>query len=118
MFGRGIYLAENASKSDEYAKEGDGVFMGQCALLVCRAVAGSVLTVQDTGDYSGCVRSGEYDSVCGDRLRAVGTFREMVFFEEAAVCTEFIVLYARIYAEDLHLESPRLASPAEVCTSP
>ena len=35
MFGPGIYLAENASKSDEYAKEGDGIFVGQCALLLC-----------------------------------------------------------------------------------
>ena len=26
MFGPGVYLAENASKSDEYAKEGGGIF--------------------------------------------------------------------------------------------
>merc|ERR1712032_983861 len=42
MFGPGLYLAENASKSDEYAKEGAGIFVGQYALLLCRALAGRV----------------------------------------------------------------------------
>mmetsp|Transcript_1155 Transcript_1155/g.2854 ORF Transcript_1155/g.2854 Transcript_1155/m.2854 type:complete len:978 (+) Transcript_1155:55-2988(+) len=97
MFGPGIYLAENASKSDEYAKEGSGVYVGLCAMLLCRAVAGRVLTVDSAGDCSARVRSGEFDSVCGDRLAAAGTFREMVFFHGEAVYPEFIVIYARIY---------------------
>lgn len=42
------------------------------------------------------VRAG-YDSVCGDRLKAVGTFREMVFFNEEAVYPEFIVIYTRVF---------------------
>ncbi|CAE8584600.1 unnamed protein product [Polarella glacialis] len=95
MFGPGIYLAENVSKSDEYAKEGDGVFTGQFAILVCRAVAGRVLIVTDAGNYKPRVDSGEADTVCGDRLSAVGTFREMIFFDEAAVMPEYIVLYMR-----------------------
>jgi hypothetical protein len=95
MFGPGIYLAENASKSDEYAKEGDGVFVGQYAMLICRAVAGRVLTVTQPGDYSAQVKSLEYDSICGDRLSAVGTFREMVFFREEAVYPEYIAIYTR-----------------------
>ena len=41
------------------------------------------------------LRAGGYDSVCGDRLAAVGTFREMVFFHEEAVYPEFIVIYTR-----------------------
>lgn len=97
MFGPGLYLAENSSKSDEYAKEGDGVFVGQYAMLICRAVAGRVLTVTEPGDYSGKVQSQEYDSVCGDRLSAVGTFREMVFFSEEAVYAEYIAIYVREY---------------------
>jgi len=97
MFGPGIYLAENASKSDEYAKEGSGVFAGQYALLVCRAVAGKVFTAQDGGDYSPKVRSGHHDSVCGDRAAAVGTFREMIFFESSSVYCEFIITYLREY---------------------
>merc|ERR1712187_446451 len=97
MFGPGIYLAENSSKSDEYAKEGDGVFQGQYAMLICRGVAGRVLTVKQPGDYSQKVKNEEYDSVCGDRLSAVGTFREMVFFNEDAVYAEYIVIYVREY---------------------
>eukprot|EP00931_Biecheleriopsis_adriatica_P079990 TRINITY_DN5334_c0_g1_i1.p1 TRINITY_DN5334_c0_g1~~TRINITY_DN5334_c0_g1_i1.p1 ORF type:complete len:501 (-),score=94.15 TRINITY_DN5334_c0_g1_i1:112-1614(-) len=97
MFGKGIYLAEHCSKSDEYAKEGEGVFTGQCALLVCRAVAGQVYVTPDKGDHSGKVMSGEFDCVCGDRLAAVGTFREMVFFNADAVYVEFIILYSRLY---------------------
>eukprot|EP00931_Biecheleriopsis_adriatica_P108207 TRINITY_DN8254_c0_g1_i1.p1 TRINITY_DN8254_c0_g1~~TRINITY_DN8254_c0_g1_i1.p1 ORF type:complete len:627 (-),score=86.94 TRINITY_DN8254_c0_g1_i1:35-1915(-) len=97
MFGPGIYLAENASKSDEYAKEGEGIFIGQCALLLCRAVAGKVYTTPDKGDQSGSVKSGQYDSVCGDRLAAVGTFREMIFFDNAAVYPEYIIIYSRLF---------------------
>lgn len=97
MFGPGIYLAENASKSDEYAKEGSGVYVGLCAMLVCRAVIGRVLTAESSGDLSEQVKSGEYDSVCGDRLAAAGTFREMVLFHEQAVYAEFIVIYARVF---------------------
>mmetsp|Transcript_65296 Transcript_65296/g.181110 ORF Transcript_65296/g.181110 Transcript_65296/m.181110 type:complete len:540 (-) Transcript_65296:151-1770(-) len=100
MFGPGIYLAENASKSDEYAKEGSGVYVGLCAMLVCRAVLGEVLTVSGAGDCSARVLSGEYDCVCGDRLAAAGTFRELVFFREESVYAEFIVIYARIYGDD------------------
>lgn len=99
MFGPGVYLAENASKSDEYAKEGSGVYLGLCAMLVCRAVAGRVLNVETSADFSERITSGEYDSLCGDRLAAVGTFREMVFFHEEAVYPEFIVIYARVYGD-------------------
>eukprot|EP00931_Biecheleriopsis_adriatica_P107658 TRINITY_DN8197_c0_g2_i1.p1 TRINITY_DN8197_c0_g2~~TRINITY_DN8197_c0_g2_i1.p1 ORF type:complete len:595 (+),score=68.26 TRINITY_DN8197_c0_g2_i1:109-1893(+) len=99
MFGPGLYLAENASKSDEYAKEGDGIFVGQCALLLCRALAGRVFTVQAKGDQSRAVKSGQYDSVCGDRLAAVGTFREMIFFSSDSVYCEYIILYAREFGD-------------------
>lgn len=97
MFGPGIYLAENASKSDEYAKEGSGVYVGLCAVLLCRCALGEVLTVSEAGDMRERVKEGGYDAVCGDRLRAVGTFREMVFFNEEAVYPEFIVIYTRTF---------------------
>eukprot|EP00441_Pelagodinium_beii_P009057 CAMPEP_0197704182 /NCGR_PEP_ID=MMETSP1338-20131121/125809_1 /TAXON_ID=43686 ORGANISM="Pelagodinium beii, Strain RCC1491" /NCGR_SAMPLE_ID=MMETSP1338 /ASSEMBLY_ACC=CAM_ASM_000754 /LENGTH=960 /DNA_ID=CAMNT_0043288081 /DNA_START=193 /DNA_END=3076 /DNA_ORIENTATION=- len=97
MFGRGIYLAENASKSDEYAKEGAGVYVGLCAMLLCRAVLGEVLTVSSSGDMEAEARAGRYDCVCGDRLAAAGTYREMVFFNEEAVYPEFIVIYAQLF---------------------
>lgn len=97
MLGAGIYLAENSSKSDEYAKEGEGVYVDLCAMLVCRAVAGEVSTVTTTGDHSSKVHSGSYDAVCGDRLAAAGTYREVVFFNEEAVYPEFVVIYSRVY---------------------
>eukprot|EP00931_Biecheleriopsis_adriatica_P062012 TRINITY_DN37328_c0_g1_i1.p1 TRINITY_DN37328_c0_g1~~TRINITY_DN37328_c0_g1_i1.p1 ORF type:complete len:473 (+),score=74.10 TRINITY_DN37328_c0_g1_i1:194-1420(+) len=99
MLGPGLYMAENASKSDEYAREGCGMFAGLSAMLICRALAGKVRTVLDKGDFSECVKSGEFDSICGDRAAAVGTFREMVFFDSSAVYCEFIVLYKRLYAD-------------------
>ena len=77
MFGKGVYLAENASKSDEYAKEGSGVYVGLCAMLLCRCALGQVLTVSEKGDMQERLRQGGWDSLCGDRLAAVGTFREM-----------------------------------------
>ena len=86
-----------ASKSDEYAKEGSGVYVGLCAVLLCRCALGEVLTVSEAGDMRERVKEGGYDAVCGDRLRAVGTFREMVFFNEEAVYPEFIVIYTRTF---------------------
>lgn len=97
MFGPGIYLAENASKSDEYAKEGSGVYVGLCAVLLCRCSMGEVLTVSQAGDMQERLRDGGYNSLCGDRLAAVGTYREMVFFNEEAVYPEFIVIYTRSF---------------------
>ena len=78
MFGGGAYLAEASSKSDEYAKEGGGVYVGLCAMLLCRCALGKVLTVSEAGDMQERLRAGGWDSLCGDRLAAVGTFREMV----------------------------------------
>ena len=111
MFGPGIYLAENASKSDEYAKEGDGIFVGQCALLLCRATAGKVVTTPEKADHSALVTSGTYDCVCGDRRAAVGTFREMVFFDSAAVYTEYIIIYHRLYDEQPPVPAVPAAPP-------
>jgi len=119
MFGPGIYLAENSSKSDEYAKEGDGVFVGQCALLLCRAVAGKVLTVEHAADHSSAVLSGSYDSVCGDRRAAVGTYREMIFFSPYAVYCEYVVLYTRSFGEVLATPAaPTPATPAPATAAP
>jgi len=43
------------------------------------------------------VRGGAHHCVCGDRLAAAGTYREMVFFNEEAVYAEFIVIYAQLF---------------------
>eukprot|EP00931_Biecheleriopsis_adriatica_P018375 TRINITY_DN12900_c0_g1_i7.p1 TRINITY_DN12900_c0_g1~~TRINITY_DN12900_c0_g1_i7.p1 ORF type:complete len:649 (+),score=130.91 TRINITY_DN12900_c0_g1_i7:49-1995(+) len=113
MFGPGHYLAENASKADEYAREGDGIFVGQYALLLCRAVAGRVFNVEDKGDQSEAVLSGRYDCVCGDRLAAVGTFREMIFFNSDQIYAEYIVLYRREYGDDEEVAKRKAEAEAE-----
>eukprot|EP00929_Paragymnodinium_shiwhaense_P069319 TRINITY_DN34970_c0_g1_i1.p1 TRINITY_DN34970_c0_g1~~TRINITY_DN34970_c0_g1_i1.p1 ORF type:complete len:491 (-),score=62.29 TRINITY_DN34970_c0_g1_i1:271-1683(-) len=118
MFGPGLYLAEHASKSDEYAKEGDGIFMGQCALVVCRAIAGKPFVAQDQGNWAQKVASGEFDCVCGDRMAAVGTFREMVFFNNLSVYPEYIVLYVRCYDNDNTPPPPAGTLPAKKAPAP
>ena len=49
------------------------------------------------GDFSGEVKDGICDSVMGDRERAVGTYREFIFYDEASVYPEFLVRYRRVY---------------------
>jgi len=96
MFGPGIYLAESSTKADEYARDDvGGEYDGLYAMLVCRALVGRSLVTEHGGDYSKNVLSGDYDSVLGDRERAVGTFREFVFFQEASLFPEYVVLYRR-----------------------
>merc|ERR1719444_778066 len=52
MFGYGIYLAECASKSDEYARDDNGGTYPQLmALLVCRSLVGNPYIVHQAGDY-------------------------------------------------------------------
>jgi len=96
MFGPGIYLAESSVKADEYSQDDtDGSYTGLFAVLFCRAVVGRALQVTDPADYGPLVKSGDFESVVGDRERAVGTFREFVFFHEEAIYPEFAVFYRR-----------------------
>jgi len=70
MFGKGIYLAESSSKADEYAYDDcGGAYNNLYAILVCRAVIGRPLVVQERYDYSQCgaIREMHYDCVIGDR---------------------------------------------------
>lgn len=102
MYGKAVYLAECSSKADEYAEEGSD---GLCRMLVCRAALGRVL-VEDARNPSGedlanrC-QGREYDSVCGDRWTAVGTFREFVLYDSSQVYPSYIVLYRRIPQAEL-----------------
>ncbi|CAE7812633.1 Parp14 [Symbiodinium microadriaticum] len=96
MFGPGVYLAESSVKADEYAQDDtNGSYAGLYAVLFCRAVVGRALQVTDPADYGPLVTSGDFESVVGDRERAVGTFREFVFFHEEAIYPEFAVFYRR-----------------------
>lgn len=98
MFGYGIYLAECASKSDEYARDDNGgTFPGLMAILMCRSLIGNGYVVQEAGDYIAEAKAGGYDCVVGDRESKVGTYREFIFFDERQVYPEYAVIYKREY---------------------
>jgi len=96
MFGPGIYLAENSTKADEYASDGNSaLYKGIFAILLCRVTLGKACFVESPGNYQSKVASGEYDCVIGDRKKAVGTYREVVLFNPKQVFPEYAVLYRR-----------------------
>ncbi|CAE7203557.1 tank-1 [Symbiodinium sp. CCMP2592] len=96
MFGPGIYLAESSTKADEYAQDdATGDYAELYAVLVCRALLGKPYVTEEPGDFREQVLSGEFGHVLGDREKAVGTFREFIFFHEAAVYPEYAVFYRR-----------------------
>ena len=96
MFGAGVYLAESSTKADEYARDDvGGEYDELYAMLVCRAILGRSYITETAGDFSEQVLSGEFDHVLGDREKAVGTFREFIFFHEASIYPEYAVFYRR-----------------------
>lgn len=104
LYGRGLYFAECSSKSDEYAGFGD-----HGAILVCRVALGNVhYTCEhfpNTGELERLCGRGidlstvsnfpEYQSVCGDRELARGTYREFIVFQDDLVYPEFVIHYRR-----------------------
>jgi len=124
LYGKGIYLAENATKSDEYgegprgpaSKEGEEAEKGYEApkvpgpppplvresfILLCRSSLGKVFyTDEQRPNADNLVKSctsGEYQSVLGDRLKRNGTYREIVVYSDDYVYPEYIVRYERIF---------------------
>lgn len=116
MFGPGVYLAEASTKSDEYAQDDvEGAYKGLFAMLICRAVCGSSFVTEKPGNYADQVTSGNFDSVLGDREKAVGTYREFIFFNEASIYPEYVVFYTRDYGQDAE---PDVSKPATIGTAP
>lgn len=105
LYGKGVYLAECSSKADEYAEEDED---GCCVMLLCCASLGQVLVNSDrhpnSDQLAALCKAGQYDSLCGDRWRAVGTFREFVFYDSAQVYPAYVVRYRRIMQADLLLQ--------------
>jgi len=102
LYGPGIYLAENSSKSDEYAQDDtSGVYQGLYAMLLCRVVCGQLLYTDEVlPNKDKLVRSctgfdPPFDGVLGDRAKAKGTYREFVIFDSAQVYPEFVIIYRR-----------------------
>lgn len=101
LYGKGVYLAECSSKADEYAEADDE---GMCTMLLCRAALGRTLVnAERRPDVEPLVEQcrGAYDSLCGDRWAAVGTYREFVLYESAQVYPAFIIRYKRIFQAGL-----------------
>ncbi|CAJ1351214.1 unnamed protein product [Effrenium voratum] len=124
LYGKGIYLAENATKSDEYgegpkgpASTGEEAEMGfeapkpppgpppplvrESYILVCRSALGRVHYNDeqrpDPDRLQKSCLSGEFDSVLGDRLKLNKTFREIIVFNDDHVYPEYIVKYERVF---------------------
>lgn len=99
LYGRGVYLAENASKSDEYTTP---LSNGERHLLLCRAILGRAYytaTVEnDPRECEDACLKGKYHSVLGDRKMCRGTFREFVIFDTDQVYANYILTYRRTYA--------------------
>ena len=113
MFGPGVYLAESSTKADEYARDDvGGEYDGLYAVLVCRALLGRSYVTEQAGDFSDRVLSGEFEHVLGDREKAVGTFREFIFFHEASIYPEYAVFYRREKDGQILPPPPRVEAPA------
>jgi len=101
LYGRGIYLAESCTKSDEYAAPDK---RGVRHLLLCRAALGRVRYVDKDGfSPDELVQScsggwAQWDSLLGDREKLRGTFREFVLYDTDQVYPNYIVKYQRTYS--------------------
>jgi len=111
MFGPGIYLAESSTKADEYARHDEGgEYEGLYAMLVCRAHLGRSYVTEKSGDFRQPVLSENFDHVLGDREKAVGTFREFVFFHEGSIYPEYALFYKRTFGGDVMKPTPATAA--------
>ncbi|CAE8660909.1 unnamed protein product [Polarella glacialis] len=110
MFNTGVYLADCASKADEYASESSGRKSGGkskggiFAMLLCRVLLGRVLRVTravggagaDPG-LAGTLRTASCDTLLGDLEESCGTYKEFIIPETAKVFPEFVIGYQRLY---------------------
>ena len=56
-----------------YAKEGSGVYVGLCAMLLCRCAQGEVLTVSEAKDTREAGAAGRMRSKNGGQPKCLGT---------------------------------------------
>jgi hypothetical protein len=100
LYGRGVYLAESVSKSDEYTQENR---QSERCILVCRATLGYVnYTDQVSPNVDALVNScvdGPYHCVLGDREKCRGTYREIMVYDGAQVYPEYVIWYKRVYED-------------------
>jgi hypothetical protein len=98
LYGKGVYLAESVSKSDEYTEENE---KGERAILICRATLGCVNYNDEVSpDVDALVNScvnGNFHCVVGDREKCRGTFREIIVYANSQVYPEYVIWYKRQY---------------------
>lgn len=107
VLGRGIYLAESPSLSDDYACKGP---QGRYCMLLVRASLGKVYSTRRFSKWRGkklvmttftskLVKKGECDSVLGDRtLGNRKGIREYCVANETQLYPEYLILYNRLEA--------------------
>lgn len=102
-FGKGIYFAEDAIKSDEYTEEAPSghEFAGLRPLLLCRVILGRCLVTEDSAhdvkQDMQLIYQSKFDSLLADRKAAVGTYREFVIYDQNQANVEFILWYKRVF---------------------
>eukprot|EP00931_Biecheleriopsis_adriatica_P055437 TRINITY_DN32781_c0_g1_i1.p1 TRINITY_DN32781_c0_g1~~TRINITY_DN32781_c0_g1_i1.p1 ORF type:complete len:660 (-),score=117.74 TRINITY_DN32781_c0_g1_i1:181-2160(-) len=103
-FGKGAYLAEASTKSDEYSRPGEGIFSQLYAMLLCRVSLGCTVRVEDfywESDQTkhivdkDILQDHAYHCLLGDREAKRGTYREFIVFEREQIYPEFVILYHR-----------------------
>eukprot|EP00929_Paragymnodinium_shiwhaense_P098625 TRINITY_DN60100_c0_g1_i1.p1 TRINITY_DN60100_c0_g1~~TRINITY_DN60100_c0_g1_i1.p1 ORF type:complete len:627 (-),score=139.37 TRINITY_DN60100_c0_g1_i1:172-2052(-) len=129
LYGKGIYLAENVTKSDEYGEGPDGPaseeregtdeldrpppgpppsLIRESYILVCRSSLGRMKYTDERRPDANLLQKGalkgDYESVMGDRLKKNGTFREIVVYDDDLVYPEYIVRYERIFFHERFAE--------------
>mmetsp|Transcript_84605 Transcript_84605/g.237947 ORF Transcript_84605/g.237947 Transcript_84605/m.237947 type:complete len:588 (+) Transcript_84605:1-1764(+) len=120
LYGRGVYFAENASKSDEYTRPDTHNLR---YMLLCRTLLGRAYYLdQKDADPRACEEAclrGKFHSVLGDRKKARGTFREFIVFDEEQVYPNYILVYRRVDpqldpARTLTVQVPLGAAPGTI----
>lgn len=98
LYGRGIYMSESVTKSDEYSRPNAA---GEYTMILCRVVGGHAkYTDELEPDPEDLVKScieGPYDCIIGDRRKTRGTYREFVIYDSENVYAEYIIHYTRRY---------------------
>lgn len=101
LYGRGVYLAESCSKSDEYCQENDERL---CCMLVCRATLGNInYNDEKSPPVDALVRScthGPRHSVLGDREKCSNTFKEIIVYDDNQAYPEYVIWYRRVYLSE------------------
>jgi len=99
LYGRGVYLAEACSKSDEYATEDADDIRH---LLLVRSTLGNVRYVDDIQPdvdnlVQSCTMDGAFfDSVLGDREKTRKTYREFIVYDDDQAYPSYILRYKRV----------------------